>query len=112
MDFDEYQRQVTRTLQPEDRQTRTEMLSMVALGIAGEAGEVVDLIKKHLFHGHPIDDEKLCGELGDLLWYVAAMATRFNLELSLVADQNIAKLRRRYPYGFSKDASRNREPER
>lgn len=71
------------------------------LGVTGEAGEVADLIKKHVGHGHPLDVEKLKLELGDVLWYVAGLATVLGLTLEDVAAANIAKLTRRYPNGFS-----------
>jgi NTP pyrophosphatase (non-canonical NTP hydrolase) len=78
------------------------------LGLVGESGEVVDLIKKHVYHGHPLDSDKLLKELGDVLWYVAALATALDVELSEVAAKNIAKLTARYPEGFSSEASMNR----
>lgn len=79
-----------------------------ALGLAGEAGEVCDLLKKHWGHGHDLDREKLKKELGDVLWYVAALAAQFGLTLEEVAASNVCKLRARYPQGFSPEASRAR----
>jgi NTP pyrophosphatase (non-canonical NTP hydrolase) len=76
-----------------------------ALGLAGEAGEVCELLKKHWGHGHDLDQEKLKKELGDVLWYVAALAAQFQIELEDVAAANVAKLRSRYPQGFSSAAS-------
>lgn len=70
-----------------------------ALGLAGEAGEVCDLLKKHWGHLHPLDHEKLKKELGDVLWYVAALAVQFGLTLDEVALANVAKLTARYPKG-------------
>lgn len=78
------------------------------LGIAGEAGEVVDMVKKHLGHGHPMDREKLVKELGDVMWYVAALAAVFEITLDEVGRANIEKLKKRYPEGFSEAASQNR----
>lgn len=82
-----------------------------ALGIAGEAGEVADYIKKVLYHGHPIDKDKLCKELGDVLWYVATLADTAGLTLEVVARANIDKLWARYPNGFSTERSINRDIE-
>lgn len=76
-------------------------LAAYALGIAGEAGEVADLVKKHIGHGHPLDVEKLKRELGDVLWYVAGLAELHGLWLSEVATANIEKLETRYPNGFN-----------
>jgi NTP pyrophosphatase (non-canonical NTP hydrolase) len=77
----------------------------IALGLAGEAGEVVDLIKKVEGHGHPLDRNKLQGELGDLLWYTARLAELYGIKLEDCAAGNIAKLQKRYPNGFSTEAS-------
>ena len=79
-----------------------------ALGLAGEAGEAADLVKKHLFHDHPLDRDKLRSELGDVLWYLATLADAVGLELDDIAAHNVEKLRRRYPEGFSADRSMNR----
>lgn len=83
-------------------------LNMGGLGLAGEAGEVVDILKKHLHHGHPLDAAKVSKELGDVLWYVALIADRCGLNLNDVAKENVEKLKRRYPAGFSSAASINR----
>lgn len=84
-------------------------LEVVALGIAGEAGEVADIVKKVAGHGHDLDRIKLAEELGDVLWYVAVMARCIGVSLDDVAVMNIEKLRRRYPDGFSEERSRNRK---
>lgn len=83
-------------------------LSTLGLGIAGEAGEVADLLKKVIGHGHPIDVAKLVKELGDVLWYVAVLASVYGVLLSDVAAANRAKLMARYPDGFSTERSINR----
>ena len=86
-------------------------LTWNALGIAGEAGEVADIIKKHVGHGHELDRTKLTKELGDVLWYVAALAHDIGVDLSTVARENVEKLKTRYPDGFSQERSRNRVAE-
>jgi NTP pyrophosphatase (non-canonical NTP hydrolase) len=75
----------------------------------GELGEVIDLLKKHLFHKHPLNKEKLKFELGDLLWYIATTATTAGIDLDDIAESNIAKLKARYPEGFSEEKSINRK---
>lgn len=102
-ELNEYQQEAMRTAGE-----RKDDLACHALGIAGEAGEVADLFKKHLFHGHDLDRDKVIKELGDVLWYVAVLAQRMGVQLSTVAERNIAKLRERYPDGFSSERSRNR----
>lgn len=79
-----------------------------ALGLTGEAGEVADLLKKGIGHGHGVDASKVCKELGDVLWYVAALAQAHGLSLEEVAQANVEKLRARYPQGFSTEASKAR----
>jgi NTP pyrophosphatase (non-canonical NTP hydrolase) len=106
MTLDDYQRLAARTLSP--GQTPDQRLANAALGLTGEAGEVAEHVKKHLFHGTPIDRDAVVKELGDCLWYLAALAGALGVDLSDVAERNIEKLRRRYPGGFSEEASRNR----
>ena len=101
MQIDEYQRDAARTLGDPD-------LRVLALGLCGEAGEAAEIVKKHMGHGHDLDEDDLAKELGDVLWYVAALATALDVNLSQVAQANIAKLRARYPDGFSEERSRNR----
>lgn len=102
--LDGYQRLTRRTI-------GDATLPILALGVAGEAGEVADLVKKAFGHGHPLDFEKLAEELGDVLFYVAALADAAGASLSDVANFNVEKLRRRYPDGFSTERSLNREGE-
>lgn len=83
-------------------------LLIAALGLAGEAGEFADEVKKRAGHGHDLDRAKLIKELGDALWYVAECASALGLTLECVAQYNLAKLRERYPQGFSSEASKNR----
>lgn len=80
-----------------------------AMGLAGEAGEVVDYLKKVLFHDHPLDRVKLGKELGDVLWYVAALCEHYGISMEGVARQNIQKLQERYPGGFSFERSIHRK---
>ncbi len=109
MDMNAYQALAERTMNQDLERGRR--LANGALGLAGEAGEAADLIKKHLFHGHELNEAKLKSELGDILWYVATMARTMGLDLSEVAEQNVAKLKARYPEGFSSERSIHRPPE-
>jgi NTP pyrophosphatase (non-canonical NTP hydrolase) len=83
-------------------------LIVSALGLAGEAGEFANLVKKMTAHGHPFDSDALTDELGDVLWYLAEAATAAGLSLHAIAEQNVDKLRQRYPDGFSQENSINR----
>lgn len=71
-----------------------------ALGIAGEAGEYAELIKKKFFHGKDYDLADVKKELGDILYYVAVAAADHGLGFEDVATANVEKLRKRYPSGF------------
>lgn len=102
MTLNEYQLRASRTLGG-----KTDLV-MGALGLVGEAGEVADLIKKVAYHGHELDERALIKELGDVLWYIAAIASMRGIPLSAVAEANLAKLAKRYPDGFSEEASRKR----
>lgn len=82
--------------------------AIAAMGLAGEAGEVVDYLKKVLGHGHPLDQDKVAKELGDVLWYVAEICSVLQLDMGEVAEANVKKLKKRYPDGFSKERSVNR----
>lgn len=77
-----------------------------ALGVAGEAGEVADLIKKLYYHGGsdkkgPITRERILDESGDVIWYLTALLDSFDFTLEECMKANIAKLRKRHPNGFS-----------
>ena len=82
---------------------------IAALGLAGEAGEFANMIKKITAHGHSINKEKLSEELGDILWYLSEAATACGLELNIIAQMNVQKLYERYPDGFSEERSINRK---
>lgn len=110
MGFDEYQELAGVT----DGQASAELkdrLNVGCLGLAGEAGEVLELIKKFLYHGHGLDDAKFTKELGDVQWYIARLAKARDIKLSAVAHANIEKLRARYGEKFSTHASLNRKEE-
>lgn len=78
------------------------------MGLCGEAGECIDVVKKMMFQQHELDTDKLIEELGDVLWYCAELATGLGVTLEEVAQRNIDKLRRRYPEGFDAERSMNR----
>jgi NTP pyrophosphatase (non-canonical NTP hydrolase) len=111
MEMNEYQREAERTLSYNYTDQRSG-LTLGALGLAGESGEAVDLLKKHLFHDQPLDTDKLRKELGDVLWYLAAIATSAGLSLDDVARANVTKLRARFPNGFTPEASVAKADER
>ena len=107
MEANKYQELAMVTLNKE--LTKKDMLINGVMGMNGESGEVIDLVKKHLFHGHDLDKDKLVKELGDVLWYIAEVCTSLDVSLNEVMEKNIEKLTKRYQNGFSKEASINRK---
>lgn len=99
MTMEDYQDNAIRTAQGMESPM---MLANWGLGLAGEAGEVIELIKKSLYHGKDLDKSALSKELGDVLWYIAAICEQTGISLDDVAEQNVAKLANRYPNGFVK----------
>lgn len=111
MNPNEYQQAAARTLidGPDfDITPREIMIIWNAVGLAGEAGEIADLVKKGIFHQHGLVTAKVQEELGDLMWYVAALCTKLDISLETVMRDNIAKLEKRYPSGYSSEASKAR----
>lgn len=84
-------------------------LMNAALGLCGESGEFADIMKKHIYQGHKLDQYHLAKELGDILWYVALGASGLGLSLESIMRTNVNKLRKRYPEGhFDVEKSQNR----
>lgn len=108
MTFEEYQTLAQRTLPVRPVLLGAYQRLVLALGLAGEAGEAIDYLKKVEGHGHPLQPDRLAGELGDVLWYLSSLASAYGLCLGDVAQGNIAKLKARYPDGFTPEASLNR----
>lgn len=91
---------------PETLEDHSVMLAWNALGLAGESGEVVEVVHDMAFKGLPGDPTK---EAGDALWYIAALCTKVDVTLSEVMERNVQKLVQRYPEGYSSERSLNRE---
>ncbi len=104
MRVNEYQEKCKRTID----ETGKSLMINSALGLCGESGEVADHLKKHLFQGHSLCLDEMIKELGDISWYVSAMATALGVTLEEIFTANIEKLEKRYPNGFNKDRSVNR----
>ena len=107
MTINEYQKLALTTLNPE--LSKKDVLINGVMGLCGESGEAIDIVKKHLHQGHELDREKLIKELGDIAWYLAETAAALDVPLEEVLERNIEKLRSRYPEGFSPDRSVHRE---
>ena len=107
MNMKDYQLSAMRTANGTDK--RYPMILNGVLGLNGESGECADIVKKHLFQGHELDEKHLAEELGDVLWYVAVTAFSIGYDLDEIAQMNVSKLLKRYPDGFDKARSVNRD---
>lgn len=103
MTANEYQRLAMATLNPE--LSRREVLINSVMGLCGESGECIDIVKKWFAQGHPLDREHLKKELGDVAWYLAEAATALELDLDDILEANLDKLKQRYPEGFDVEKS-------
>src|SRR5688572_14242671 len=74
-----------------------------AIGLATEAGEALDMLKKHIFYGNPLDTVNFAEEIGDSQWYSAIGADAVGKELQNIQGNNIAKLKVRYPDKFTEE---------
>ena len=109
MQVNEYQKLAMKTLNPELGQK--EVLINSVMGLCGESGEAIDIVKKWLAQGHELDKAHLAKELGDIAWYLAEAATALDMELEDILQANINKLKKRYPEGFAADRSKERSEE-
>ena len=99
----EYQKKAMTTLNP--ALAKTDILLNGIMGLCGEAGECIDLVKKHLHQGHELDKQKLSKELGDVAWYLAETAHALDIPLEDILRANLDKLKKRYPQGFEAERS-------
>lgn len=109
MTVNEYQSAAMRTLNP--ALDKKDVLINSVMGLCGESGEAIDLVKKWLAQGHELNKEHLAKELGDIAWYLAEAATALEIPLEDILQSNLDKLQKRYPEGFDTKNSRNRPPE-
>lgn len=110
MTGNQYQELAMRTKNPEIN--GYDSLRNAAYGLNGEAGEVIDLLKKYEFQGHKLSRIDIVDELGDVLWYVALACDALGLQMDYIMAHNVEKLKERYPDGFDTDRSVNRETNR
>jgi NTP pyrophosphatase (non-canonical NTP hydrolase) len=100
MNFKDYQEAAARTAAQDSDPVKA--VCAYAMGLAGESGELVDMLKKDVFHGVPMTLAQLESEAGDVLWYLSNLCRIHGVDLQHVAENNLMKLKRRYPDGFVK----------
>ncbi len=106
MQANDYQKEAMKLLNPE--LDNKDVLINGVMGLCGESGEVIDIVKKWLAQGHQLDKERMKSELGDVAWYLAETATALDVPLEQIFQANLDKLHKRYPQGFSMEGSINR----
>ena len=107
MNLNDYQKAAARTIP--DGYKASALFDNAILGLNGESGELADMTKKWRFQGHLYTQLDWIDEAGDVLWYLAALATSLGVTLEQVAEHNVEKLRKRYPNGFNENDSINRQ---
>ena len=107
MQVNEYQKAAMATLNP--ALDKKDVLINSVMGLCGESGEAIDIVKKWLMQGHELDKAHLIKELRDVAWYLAEAATALDVPLEAVFQENLDKLRQRFPNGFDVGASVNRK---
>ena len=107
MQFSEYQAKALMTLCKYD--SKKDQIINGGLGLAGESGEVCELLKKHFLIGNELDNDMLMKELGDVMWYIAEICDAFGFTLEDVAEKNLAKLAARHGTKFSGVGDRSGE---
>ena len=106
MQANDYQKEAMKLLNP--KLDNKDVLINGVMGLCGESGEVIDIVKKWLAQGHQLDKERMKSELGDVAWYLAETATSLDVPLEQIFQANLDKLHKRYPQGFSTEDSVNR----
>lgn len=110
---DVYQMKCLETASNVSMATKYNLLLQGVMGLCGESGEVIDIVKKHIFQGHKFDESTknhIAKELGDIAWYLATTAHSIDYPLSTIFEMNVEKLSNRYSEGhFEVDKSVNRK---
>ena len=111
MTLNQYQTEAMRTASGMTAASDENLMLNGAMGLNGEAGEVIDILKKYMFQGHDLDKDHVAKECGDCLWYLAILAKGAGYTLDEIAEMNKEKLRKRYPDGFEAGRSLHRSIE-
>jgi len=99
MNLLDYQNYVEKLASQQSTSTEKDRLLLSVLGLNGEAGECADLVKKHIYHGKPLDKNSLILEAGDVMWYMAFLCNTLGVTIQEVVDKNVEKLQDRYKTG-------------
>ena len=111
----EYQFNASRTCKPNYEKLSNTLRPMeqhvlhAHMGISSEAGELGDCIKRHFIYGQPLDNINLVEECGDLLWYISLMLSACGSTMEQAMQENISKLKIRYPEKFTEQDALERK---
>lgn len=106
MELNEYSKKSLRTIRTLEGDLA---IANASMGLCGETGELVDHLKKHVFHKAPLNTQHVRKEVGDVMFYLNWIVVMFGLSWDDILDVNIAKLMVRYPNGFNEDDANNRD---
>jgi hypothetical protein len=109
MDANEYQKLALRTEKTPEFAKHLSRLLHALLGVCTEAGELQDMVKKHLIYGREFDRVNVLEECGDILWYIALALDTCGYDLEACMQQNINKLRVRFPDKFTEEQALTRD---
>lgn len=118
MNNNEYQKNAEKFNNPSDSLSvrlsnkNIQTLLHAQMGISGEAGELADVIKKHIMYGKELDVNHIKEECGDVLWYMSILLTEIGANFNEIMEINIKKLSKRYPNGFSEADALDRKDKR
>ena len=104
MTINDYQKAALRTASSVGK-PKDDILLNAAMGLCGESGELMDMLKKYKFQFHKLDYDHAAKELGDIAWYLALGAHALGMDLETVLQMNVEKLMARYPDGFEVERS-------
>ena len=90
-------------------QVENQRLLHAGIGLATEAGEFLDALKKHIFYGKDLDRVNLSEEMGDIFWYCAIISDQLGVDFETVMKTNIAKLKARYGEKFTEQGATERD---
>ena len=107
MTINEYQQLALRTNPVKENKSLQGIIHGV-MGMNGEAGEAIEIVKKHIYQGHELDCHHLALELGDVAWYLAVGVDALGYDLETILQMNIEKHNARYPDGFDPERSKHR----
>ena len=107
MNLEEYKKEALRTLSVCENDLLDD-IHMVS-GMVTEAGEIMDVYKKHIAYGKPLDLVNVKEEIGDLMWYIANMCNLHEWNLEDIMHTNIDKLKVRFPEKFTNENALNRD---